>query len=142
MKMPDKIDYNMLATCGVLCLACGAHLRNKCQCPGCRAPIETISRKSCAKCAKKECAFERGIQWCFECDRFPCSRIRNLAQRYQQNYDVDLVQNGMDAKQDMTAFLQAQMGRFTCKSCGGIIDQHHRRCSDCGDEVCLEVVSS
>jgi uncharacterized OB-fold protein len=48
---------------------------------------------------------------------------------------VDLIQNGTDAKRDMDAFLQTQIERFSCKSCGSIIDQHHQRCSECGKNV-------
>jgi ribosomal protein L37AE/L43A len=43
-----------------------------------------------------------------------------------------LIQNGTDAKRDMDAFLQAQRERFSCESCGSIIDQHHQKCSECG----------
>ncbi len=82
---------------------------------------------------KKKCAFEQDLRWCFECRRFPCAKIKSLSQRYVQNYNVDLTQNGFDAKRDMDAFLEAQRERFTCKSCGGVIDQHHKKCSECGD---------
>ena len=133
MKMVEKIDAEMIAPCGVNCLACGAYLGGKQPCQGCRAPIDKITRKSCRNCIKKQCAFEKGLQWCFECSRFPCSRIKSLDKRYQQNYGVDLVQNGLDAKQNMDAFLQVQREPFTCKSCGGGMDQHHRRCSECGN---------
>lgn len=132
MQIPEKIDKHNIAPCGVNCLACSAYLDGKNPCPGCRAPNEAITRKSCRNCVKKRCAFEQGLQWCFECGRFPCSRIKSLAKRYQQNYNVNLVQNGLDAKKDMDAFLQAQKERFTCKSCGGVINQHHRCCSECG----------
>lgn len=132
MRMPEKIGVGMIAPCGVNCLACSAHLLGKQPCPGCRAPNEAITRKSCRNCVKKQCAFEQGFQWCFECGRFPCARIKSLNQRYRQNYAVDLIQNGLDAKQDPAAFLQAQRTRFACGSCGGIIDQHHQRCSECG----------
>lgn len=133
MKMPGKMEAGMIAPCGVNCLACSAHLAGKKPCPGCRAPDEEITRKSCRNCIKKRCAFERGFQWCFECSRFPCSRIKSLDQRYRQNYHVDLIRNGSDAKRDMAAFLQAQRERFACGSCGGVIDQHHGRCSECGE---------
>lgn len=132
MRMPEKLEAKMIAPCGVNCLACSAHLDSKKQCPGCQAPIEKITRKSCLNCAKKRCAFERGFQWCFECCRFPCAQIKSLDQRYRQNYDVALIQNSLDAERDMDAFLHAQKEYFSCKSCGGIIDQHHQRCSECG----------
>ncbi len=132
MRMPVKIEASMIAPCGVNCLACSARLSSKKPCPGCRAPIEKITRKSCRNCIKKQCAFQQGFQWCFECSRFPCARIKSLNQRYQQNYNVNLIQNGLDAKRDMEAFLQVQKELFTCKFCGGIIDQHHQSCSECG----------
>ena len=135
MRMTGKIEESMIAPCGVNCLACSAYLFGKKPCLGCRAPEEQISRKSCRSCAKKRCAFEQGIQWCFECSRFPCARIKSLDQRYRQNYDVNLIQNGLDAKRDMDAFLQMQRDCFTCISCGGIIDQHHKRCSECGKAI-------
>ena len=130
--MPEKLEARMIAPCGVNCLACSAHLDSKKPCHGCRASIVNITRKSCQNCAKKNCAFAQGQQWCFECGRFPCTRIKSLDQRYRQNYNIDLIQNGLDAKRDMDAFLQAQRELFTCKLCGGIIDQHHQRCSECG----------
>ena len=135
MKMPEKMEASMIAPCGVNCLACSAHLGGSKPCPGCRAPSEEITRKSCRNCVKKQCAFQRGLPWCFACGRFPCARIKSLDQRYRQNYDVDLIQNGMEAKRDMEGFLQAQRERFTCGSCGGVIDQHHKRCSECGKTV-------
>lgn len=135
MKMPDRIEQNMIAPCGVNCLACSAYLDSKNPCPGCRAPVELITRQSCRNCVKKKCAVEKGLQWCFECNRFPCSHIKSLSTRYQQNYGVDLVQNEYDAKQDIDAFLLAQRVRFICKSCGGVIDQHYHRCSDCGSDM-------
>ena len=135
MKMPEEIDNSILSTCGVNCLACSAHLSLKDPCPGCRASDEEITRKSCRDCMKKKCAFEQGYNWCFECGRFPCSKVRSLNKRYLRNYNVDLIQNGADAKQDMQTFLHQQKLRFTCTVCGGIVDQHRCRCSECGSAV-------
>lgn len=120
-----------IAPCGVNCAACSVYLDRKKPCPGCRGPVEKITRKSCRSCVKKKCAFEKGYTWCFECASFPCRRIKSLNERYVKHYDVDIIQNGYDAKNDMDAFLEAQKIRFTCKHCGSIIDQHHRRCSVC-----------
>lgn len=134
MKMPNRMDAGMLAPCGVLCLVCSAYLNKKKPCPGCRAPADMHKRKSCVQCAKKNCALGKGLQWCFACGSFPCARIKSLNKRYVQNYGVDLVQNGLAAQTDMTVFLLAQRAQFTCLQCGGIVDQHHRRCSECGAE--------
>lgn len=134
MKMPERVDAGMVAPCGVNCMACSAHLDAKKACLGCRAPAERHKRKSCINCAKKDCAFGQGLDWCFQCAKFPCARIKSLNKRYTQDYGVDLVQNGRDARENMDAFLDAQRARFTCAHCGGIIDQHKGRCSDCRAE--------
>lgn len=134
MRMPEKLNSKMLAPCGVNCIACSAYLNKKNPCPGCRASNEEHKRKSCQNCAKKNCAFEQGLEWCFECGQFPCSRIKNLNKRYTKDYNIDLVQNGLDAREDMELFMWEQRKRFTCRYCGGIIDQHRKKCSECGNE--------
>lgn len=135
MKMINSIPSTSIAPCGLNCLACSAYFNVSNPCPGCRAPEEEISRKSCRECLKKKCAYEKGLFWCFQCDEFPCLSIKKLNKRYLEKYNVNLIQNGLDAKSDMPAFLEAQKERFTCRECGGIIDQHHKRCSDCGKQI-------
>ena len=132
MKMPEQLDANWIAPCGVNCLACSAYLNKAKPCPGCRAAAELHKRKSCQNCVKKKCAFEQGLNWCFECPKFPCARIKSLSKRYREDYEVDLIQNGRDAAKNMASFLESQKKRFTCPVCGGIIDQHHKKCSECG----------
>lgn len=121
-----------LAPCGACCATCSAHLSGKKPCPGCRAPAHTITRKSCRVCKKRACASEKGLTWCFECADFPCASIRAMSRRYVQAYEIDLIQNGLDARCDMDAFLRAQAEAFTCDACGGVMDQHVRACSVCG----------
>jgi len=130
--MPKKIKKELIAVCGVNCQACSAFLNKKKPCPGCRAPEAEHGRKSCRNCSKKSCAFGKGFKWCFECDKFPCSRIKSMNRRYVENYGIDLVQNGFDAKKDMNSFLTKQRERFICSDCGGVIDQHRQKCSNCG----------
>jgi len=129
--MSDKITPEMLAPCGVNCAACSAYLDAKRPCPTCRTPDEAHKRKSCIGCEKKKCAFDRDLQWCFECAEFPCTKLKSMNRRYTRDYGVDLIQNGLDARKDMQKFMKTQRTRCTCE-CGGIIDQHRRQCSECG----------
>ena len=131
MRMPKQIDANLLAPCGVNCLACSAYLRAHDACPGCRATEELQKRKSCQNCAKKRCLDKTGLHWCFECERFPCTAINSQSKRYREKYGIDLVENSRRAARDLPAFLRAERNRFTCLLCGGVIDQHNRCCSEC-----------
>lgn len=126
-----------IAPCGVNCRACSAWLNVQNPCPGCRAPEGSITRKSCKNCAMKKCAFEKKLSWCFECECFPCSKIKDLSKRYQKYYHVNLIENGINARENMGLFIEKQIERFTCRYCGGTIDQHNRRCSICANDECL-----
>lgn len=131
----SEMNASDIAPCGVNCFVCSARLDNKNTCPGCRVALEAITRKSCKNCAIRICVQEKGVEWCFECDRFPCTRIKDLSKRYLKNYRIDLIDNGRRTKEDLPAFLLEQQKRFTCPYCGGIIDQHNRRCSICASEA-------
>ncbi len=132
MKMPKKIDPRFLAPCGVNCLTCLAHLREKKSCAGCLFD-NAQKPKHCLSCARKECAFQRGFQHCFECEKFPCQRIKSLNKTYTQKYQVDLFENSQTAKEiGVEAFLLTEQERWRCPRCGGVICQHTQSCSECG----------
>lgn len=133
--MPETISKSSIGICGVNCLACSAHLSEKKPCPGCRAPREDHTRKSCRDCLKKQCALKKGLNWCFECDSFPCSKVQSLSRNYKKNYGSDLVQNGKDAKENMPQFLVSERKKFTCPHCGGVINQHYHICSECKSNI-------
>jgi len=135
MQMIDSIPETMIAPCGVNCIACSAYLSDKNPCAGCCAPNEMSTLKSCRNCVKKRCCLEKSLQWCFQCEKFPCTKIKDLNRRYMQNYDVNIVQNGLDARKDMQVFLKEQKERFICNLCVGIINQHHKICSECGKPI-------
>ena len=134
MKNLNDLNNSFIGICGVNCMLCSAYLNKKKSCPTCRAPKEEHTRKSCGNCIKKKCAINRGVEYCFQCEKFPCSKIKNLSKRYVKNYDIDLIENGVRAKGSMNKFLAEQKKKYTCKFCGGIIDIHHKKCSNCGKE--------
>lgn len=132
MKMPEKIDPAHIAPCGIICLFCAFHLRAEKPCGGCHAPAEESIKGNGKSCAKKRCAEERGHQWCFQCAKFPCARIKDLNKRYMRNYGMDLVRDGLAAKENALSFMEAKRAALICPRCGGIMDCHYRKCGDCG----------
>lgn len=133
--MPAEWDGRLLAACGVNCAACQAYLRTgKNRCGGCQGPDELKRGKSCTNCAKKLCAAGQGLDWCFQCERFPCTDVKRLDKTYRTRYGINLVQNGVDAKRlGPDVFMRQQRARFTC-GCGGVICQHDGICSECGKD--------
>ncbi|MDR2926874.1 MAG: DUF3795 domain-containing protein [Cytophagaceae bacterium] len=51
------------------------------------------SSVSCIKCKRYDCAKGKNINYCFECDTFPCKLIKLLDKSYQQCYSINLVEN-------------------------------------------------
>ncbi len=130
--MPEQIAPGMLAPCGVVCTACTAHLKQKKPCGGCLGPEDALSGR-CQSCDRKACAKAKGLTWCFQCNEFPCKRIKTLDKSYRARYGISLVQNGLDAKeQGVAAFLAAQRQRWLCPACGGVVCQHDGVCRGCG----------
>ncbi len=92
MQMPDVIDPNLLAPCGMNCLVCYVHLREKKPCRGCRA-MDGSQPGHCRVCKIKTCAAEREVAFCSDCPDFPCVVIRRLDRSYRQRYAVSLVED-------------------------------------------------
>lgn len=127
-----KTHIQMAAPCGIDCAHCYAHLRSKNTCPGCR--IEGQGKpKSCQNCFKKQCADNRGISFCYECDEFPCTRIKRLDKRYEDKYNGGLIRNlELIREKGAGYFLDENRRRLTCPECRGRLSIHYGTCAECG----------
>jgi hypothetical protein len=90
-----KSRRELTAPCGLDCFNCKVYSENISQgtmsrlarmfgmeedavaCRGCRA--EKGCRLNFSECATFKCAAEKGVEFCFECDQFPCLRMHPLA---------------------------------------------------------------
>ena len=88
-----KMNSKHIAPCGMNCAICKGHLRDKNKCPGCNTRKIINSRH--LKCVIKNCPklVKNNKQYCFECDIFPCARIKRLDKRYRTNYGMSMVKN-------------------------------------------------
>ena len=131
MKMPPMIDATFFAPCGMNCLVCYKHCYVKRPCAGCLPGAEG-KPEHCRKCKIKDCVQEKGLTYCYECDTFPCKQIKNLEKSYNQRYGASLMENSLFVKaHGLAAFMEQQLKRYTCPSCGGVISLHDRECSEC-----------
>ncbi len=133
MKMPKNISIEYIAPCGIDCFTCYAHLRTKKPCPGCRS--EGVGKTDrCRDCKIKACADQRGTRYCAQCEARPCDSIKGLEKRYRSVYGVDLMENGRCAGTgEGAALMERERKQWLC-SCGGVINQHKKLCSQCGME--------
>lgn len=133
--MSEKFDVKLLAPCGINCGTCVAFFgytmsgkKRKHSCCGCwirKNPCAFIKKK-CEKLANKK------IDYCFECDDFPCEVIEKLDSQYVEKYGMSLVENLKDMSKGIDEYLKNEKERWKCPSCEGVICVHNKKCYSCG----------
>jgi len=133
------IDNNLAAPCGIYCGACRSYLLlkkgllkergYKSGCKGCR-----VKHKKCAF-IRRDCPalWKNEIDFCYECDKFPCQKLERLDSHYQEKYSVNMIGNLKRIKEiKVEKWLLEQEKLYTCPECGGEICVHDAECYDCG----------
>lgn len=132
----QKISALLIAPCGMNCGICFAHLREKKRCSGCNYEGDH-KPKHCEKCVIANCEYLPVTEpaFCYECEKYPCRRLKQLDQRYKKNYgmsmldNLDYIKNG-----DLNQFLTVEHKRWSCKGCGARLSVHRDQCLNCGKE--------
>jgi len=136
------VDNNLAAPCGIYCGACRQYLLwkkdlleekgYKMGCKGCRIRNKNCAfiRRDCPALKKKE------LDYCYECEQFPCKKLQKIDSQYQERYSVNLVENLKRIEEiGVEKWLQEQKELYTCPECGGEICVHDAECYDCGKEI-------
>lgn len=132
--MEDKL----IAPCGMNCALCIAfQFRQKdlnkkgfhrTYCEGC------IPRgKNCTHMADKCELLGKGLlRFCYECESFPCKRLKSLDKRYRTKYHMSMIENlNFIQKNGMDAFLAKEKTKWLCPECNGVICCHNGLCLNC-----------
>ena len=135
-------EKNLAAPCGMYCGACRSYLilkknlfeekGRKNGCKGCR-----IRNKNCSF-IKRDCALIRKneIDFCFECDSFPCSNLKKIDERYTERHNISFVQNLKRMQEiGLEQWLKEKESLYRCPECGGEICVHDAECFDCGNKI-------
>lgn len=80
----------LIAPCGMNCGLCLHYLRVENKCPGCFNGRKVNGR--CIKCAIRLCKERKG-EYCFECEKFPCERLKRMDDRYRTKYGMSEIEN-------------------------------------------------
>lgn len=121
------IDKSLIAPCGMNCAVCQAYQGKGLKCNGCG---KVSLRKSCTNCFILQC--NRKDKYCFECDIYPCARLRNLDKRYKTEYGMSMLENlDIIKAQGMDYFLEDQLKKYTCSNCGNLRTVHQTYCIYC-----------
>lgn len=129
----DSSDTKTIAPCGMNCAICLAYLRDKNKCNGCWSSDENKS-KSCIECIIKNCDLlaKTRSKFCYECENYPCKRLKQLDKRYRTKYSMSMLENLQFIKdQGLSNFIEKEQTRWKCKTCGGAICVHRGYCLKC-----------
>ena len=115
------------------------YLREKKPCVGCWGD-DSKKMKSCISCSIKGCEqlAETKSKLCYECQKFPCARLKQFDKRYQKGYSFSLIANLERIKTEgLKKFLEEEKVKWTCPSCGAALCVHLPTCLKCGSDFRL-----
>lgn len=124
-------EEKMVAPCGMNCTYCYAHYKTKKSCLGCRLS-DYGKPEHCRKCNIKDCSTQKNLLFCYDCSEFPCLLIKRLDKSYRSRYDESLINNmNVIYEKGMSYYIEFEKNRLKCPLCGGVLNLHHKKCSDC-----------
>jgi hypothetical protein len=137
MKTTVTYDRSLIAPCGMNCGTCIGYLREKNRCPGCRvySADKAISIQRCIipKCAHLD---KTTSKFCYDCEKYPCQRIKQLDKRYSTKYKTIFIENlTMIKEKGIDNFLVFESKRRTCPKCGSGISVHRDNCLICNHDL-------
>lgn len=124
------MDKKLIAPCGMNCGICLHYLREENKCTGCFSGRKVNGRP--IKCGIKLCKDRRG-EYCFDCDRFPCGRLKRLDKRYQEKYRMSEIENLKTIKKEgIRKFLVQEEKRWV--NAEGTYCVHNKKRYDIDDD--------
>lgn len=128
---------SIIAACGINCSTCYVYLRDKKNCTGCNS--ENINKPAhCKKCSIKNCEYliNTKSKFCYECKKYPCTRLKQLDKRYKTNYHFSLLENLANIKSlGINYFLEIEKTKWICSNCGEKISVHLENCLKCNNKI-------
>lgn len=135
------MDEQLIAPCGMNCGVCSGYLamKNDVKAQGMKMGYCAGCRPRDKKCAflKKRCdlLMEGRVEFCHECDDFPCEHLEHLDKRYRALYRMSMIENLEYLREyGMPELLRREEEKWKCPECGGVISCHNGICFSCGVE--------
>jgi len=133
------MEEKLIAPCGMNCGICSGYLAVKYD-----VKSKGIKMPYCIGCRPrdKECSFLKKrcdllllgqVQYCYECDDFPCVRLKSIDKRYRTHYRMSMIDNLEFIEENgIINFLEQEAEKWRCPECGAEICCHNGICFNCG----------
>ncbi|MHC1770541.1 MAG: DUF3795 domain-containing protein [Flexilinea sp.] len=132
------MEEELIAPCGMNCGICVSYLAMKFD-----LKKQGFQKSYCAGCLprNKNCVFIKKrcdllgnglVRFCYECEIFPCSRLKDLDMRYRTRYHMSMIEN-LEFIQEygIEKFLEKEEEKWRCHGCGEVICCHNGLCLHC-----------
>ncbi len=152
-NLPDK---KKAAICGLFCPACTFYIANmedperlirlaarrnqpveELRCEGCRSSVRT---SYCKTCKMAECSAQKRIEFCGECEEYPCDQLKEFQAFYPHR--IELWQS-LDRIKEVgyEQWYQEMLEHYSCPDCGTINSAYDAACRKCGKTPSCTYVS-
>ena len=143
------MDFRLDSYCGLYCGACDVLIANwngtidelaqawdmhpdDLRCWGCKSDTVCIY---CTDCTIRQCAQSRQIEFCFECEDFPCDGLMAFRRDGNSHHALVLHNLRFIRGQGLDRWLEAQQARWTCPTCQTGYGWYDQKCPNCGVTV-------
>ncbi len=137
------------AICGLFCEACGLYIAShedekklakiaerykmspeEVRCEGCR------SQKLgpyCRTCKMKACAVQKNINFCSECDQYPCQDVKDFQAQPQVAHRLEVFESLKRIKETgYDKWYDEMINYYSCNKCSTINSAYDINCRNCG----------
>jgi len=151
-------NKELVAACGIYCGACGIYLATQENdnekmlqyavvlnqtfeetfCDGCGAKSKSLH--CFKKCTFINCKRKNGVDFCIECEKFPCMSLNEFKLKMPHRIEIIESQNRMK-EIGIENWLYEMQDYFSCPRCKTINSAYHLNCRNCGEMPSCKFVS-
>lgn len=143
--MPDK---RLAAVCGLFCPSCGVFIGTRedperlaktaersgvaveeFRCDGCRAERRCIYCRNI--CKMTGCAAEKGIDFCGQCEQYPCGELKEFQAKMPHRIELWRSQERIK-EAGYERWYKEMIEHYSCKECGTLNSAYDISCRKCG----------
>ncbi|MCP4151443.1 MAG: DUF3795 domain-containing protein [bacterium] len=148
-NQPEELDKTLAAVCGLYCEGCTLYIatmedparlkelaarfqltEEAISCYGCRSHKRG---PYCQECKMVSCAAERGIDFCIECEEYPCKELKEF--QAEKLHRIELFDDLERIKSvGYKKWLQERRENYSCPQCTIINSAYDMKCRKCGEE--------
>ncbi|MFH1136925.1 MAG: DUF3795 domain-containing protein [Pseudomonadota bacterium] len=142
--IPEK---RLAAVCGLFCPACSIYIGSRedperlkaiartmgiavedAYCNGCRSDVRI---PYCRACEMEKCAARKGLDFCGECDDFPCAELKEF--QAARPHRIELWESQRRIREvGWEKWYEEMAEHFACPNCGVANSAYDRVCRACG----------